>query len=96
MDTIITIAVRELVEFVLRGGSIDNRFGGLDRMAEGSRIHRRLQKAAGESYQAEVPLSLESRCGALRLLVEGRADGVYTDGEGRWWMRLRPPARRWN
>ena len=82
MDTIITIAVRELVEFVLRGGSIDNRFGGLDRMAEGSRIHRRLQKAAGESYQAEVPLSLESRCGALRLLVEGRADGVYTDGEG--------------
>ena len=33
MDTIITIAVRELVEFVLRGGSIDNRVGGLDRMA---------------------------------------------------------------
>ena len=29
-----------------------------------------------------LPLSLESRCGALRLLVEGRADGVYTDGEG--------------
>ena len=54
-----TLPVRELVEFVLRGGSIDNRFGGVDRMAAGSRIHRKLQKAAGDGYQAEVPLSLE-------------------------------------
>ncbi len=82
MQNTMTLPVRELVEFVLRGGSIDNRFGGVDRMAEGSRIHRKLQKAAGDGYQAEVPLSLESVWGDLRIKVEGRADGLYTDEEG--------------
>ena len=42
----IRLAVRELVEFVLRRGSIDSRFSGFDRANEGSRIHRKLQKAA--------------------------------------------------
>lgn len=48
----IRLAVRELVEFVLRRGSIDSRFSGFDRANEGSRIHRKLQKAAGDSYKA--------------------------------------------
>lgn len=82
MQNTMILPVRELVEFVLRGGSIDNRFGGVDRMAEGSRIHRKLQKAAGDGYQAEVPLFLESVWGDLRIKVEGRADGLYTDEEG--------------
>lgn len=82
MQNTMILPVRELVEFVLRGGSIDNRFGGVDRMAEGSRIHRKLQKAAGDGYQAEVPLSLESVWGDIRIKVEGRADGLYTDEEG--------------
>ena len=83
MQNTMTLPVRELVEFVLRGGSIDNRFGGVDRMAEGSRIHRKLQKAAGDGYQAEVPLSLESVWGDLRIK------------RGWWWMRSKPLARRW-
>ena len=78
----IVLSVRELVEFVLRGGSIDNRFGGLDRAQEGSRIHRRLQKQGGEQYQAEVSLSLECVCGDHPMLIEGRADGVITDENG--------------
>ena len=44
----IRLSVRELVEFLLRTGSIDSRFTGFDRANEGARIHRRLQKAAGE------------------------------------------------
>ena len=55
----IRLSVRELVEFLLRTGSIDSRFTGFDRANEGARIHRRLQKAAGEGYAAEVFLTAE-------------------------------------
>lgn len=78
----VTISVRELVEFIMRSGSIDNRYGGLDRALEGARIHRRLQKAGGENYQAEVSLSLESPFKGYTLLVEGRADGIIRDENG--------------
>ena len=54
----LTLPIRRLVEFLLRTGSIDSRFTGFDRANEGARIHRRLQKAAGEGYAAEVFLSL--------------------------------------
>ena len=48
----IHLPIRQLVEFLLRTGSIDSRFAGFDRANEGARIHRKLQKAAGEGYQA--------------------------------------------
>ena len=38
----ITLPVRQLVEFLRRVGSIDNRFTGFDRANEGARIHRKL------------------------------------------------------
>ena len=40
----LTLPVRQLVEFLLRTGSIDNRFTGFDRALEGARLHRKLQK----------------------------------------------------
>ena len=55
----IHLPIRQLVEFLLRTGSIDSRFAGFDRTNEGARIHRKLQKTAGEGYQAEVFLSAE-------------------------------------
>jgi Rad3-related DNA helicase len=82
MSKRISISVRYLVEFILRSGSIDNRFGSFDRAYEGSRIHRLLQKAAGANYQAEVTLSLDNDFGDYILTVEGRADGIITDDEG--------------
>ena len=48
------LPIRQLVEFLLRTGSIDSRFTGFDRALEGAHIHRKLQKAAGDGYQAEV------------------------------------------
>lgn len=53
----IRLAVRQLVEFLLRRRDIDSRFAGFDRALEGARIHRRLQKQGGEGYAAEVFLS---------------------------------------
>lgn len=61
----VSLSVRELVEFILASGSIDNR-GGSDlyqRANEGARLHRKLQKRSrsqyGEIYQPEVTLSDE-------------------------------------
>jgi len=82
MQKTVTISVRDLVEFLMRGGNIDNRFGGFDRALEGTRIHRKLQKAEGENYQAEVYLSLEKDCGDFTLVLEGRADGILRDENG--------------
>ena len=78
----ITLPVRQLVEFLRRVGSIDNRFTGFDRANEGARIHRKLQKAAGEGYQAEVFLSAEREACGIAFTLEGRADGIFTDENG--------------
>ncbi len=87
MEKAIKISVRNLVEFILRSGDIDNRRGGMsdkDAMQEGSRIHRKLQKAQKGDYQAEVPLSLTEAVldtctgETIELTVEGRADGIFT------------------
>ncbi len=82
----LTISVRALVEFIMRGGSIDNRISGYDpdRAVEGIQIHKKLQKAlsAGVIYEPEVTLSLEYDFGAYVLHIDGRADGVITDSDG--------------
>lgn len=78
----INISVRNLVEFILKSGDLDNRRSGKGQtaMQEGSRIHRKIQKRMGSEYSAEVPLSIEipiSRDEVDFLLkIEGRADGV--------------------
>lgn len=78
----VTISVKNLVEFLLRQGSIDTRGSGsgIDRALEGSRIHRKLQKADaqtyGDAYQSEIPLSILHQEQDLSFLIEGRADGI--------------------
>lgn len=79
MKNSIVLSVRELVEFILRSGSIDSRFGGFDRAKEGARIHRKLQKAEKDSYQPEVRLSNTMELDGYVFRVSGRADGIYTE-----------------
>lgn len=78
-ENIIRISVRTLVEFLLRGGSLDTQAGASSEaaMLEGARIHRRLQKKAGGGYQAEVPLRMDVPVGQAVLRLEGRADGIF-------------------
>lgn len=78
----IRLSVRSLVEFLLRSGSLDNHYGGAERMAEGARIHRRLQKQAGEGYQKEVSFTDETEMEEFHFHIEGRADGVFFDENG--------------
>ena len=87
MSEQVTVSVRNLVEFILRGGDIDNSrgFKDPDAMQEGSRIHRKIQKAMPSGYAAEVSLKtelpLEDGEDVLMLTVEGRADGVWLRDE---------------
>lgn len=81
----IKISVRNLVEFVLRSGDIDNRrgrSGQKEAMQEGSRIHRKIQRRMGASYQPEVPLKIEMQKEKYQLIVEGRADGIIIEDAG--------------
>ena len=78
----IRLPIRQLVEFLLRTGSIDSRFTGFDRALEGARIHRKLQKAAGEGYEAEVSLSSDHEVDGITFTLEGRADGIFTNKNG--------------
>lgn len=74
----IRVSVRQLVEFILREGSIDNRkSGGADTaMQEGSRIHRMLQRRMGSEYYSEVGLMYTWSTPDYDIIIEGRADGI--------------------
>lgn len=76
----IRISVRNLVEFILRSGDIDNRFqGGTENaMAEGSRIHRSIQRRMGAEYEAEFFLRHIYETENYNIIIEGRADGIIT------------------
>ncbi len=77
------ISVRALVEFILRSGNIESGFASNARALEGTRLHQKLQKAEKEGYEKEVvfqkivPLKED-----VELLIEGRADGIYTNPAG--------------
>ncbi len=78
----IKISVRNLVEFILRSGDIDNRYGKAaqkEAMQEGSRIHRKIQKQMGSSYQPEVALKIQVGREQYTIAIEGRADGVIVE-----------------
>ena len=78
----IRISVRNLVEFILRGGDIDSRRGAgreKEAMLEGSRLHRKIQRRMGAGYEAEVSLKHEFSMGEISLSLEGRADGIFEE-----------------
>ena len=81
----IRISVRNLVEFIMRSGDIDNRHSGKaseKAMQEGSRIHRMIQRRAGSAYEAEVPMKYSYVTERYTITIEGRADGVITTTTG--------------
>ena len=60
-ERVIRISVRNLVEFILREGDIDNRISGSmekDAMLQGGRMHRKIQRRRGPEYHAEYALKI--------------------------------------
>lgn len=81
-QTVLRISVRNLLEFLLRSGDLDNRYGGrreTEAMQAGSRLHRKIQGRMGSGYQAEVSLKRQVELGELCVSIEGRADGIWEE-----------------
>ena len=84
MDHRVRLSVRNLVEFIMRSGDLDNRrSSSADReaMLAGGRIHRKIQKQMGDNYEAEVALKVMVPLDEIELILEGRADGILKEGE---------------
>lgn len=76
------MSVRNLVEFILRSGDIDNRKASSpDAMQEGGRIHRMIQRKMGPQYHAEVGLRFVYPAGQYDIVIEGRADGIIIEAK---------------
>ncbi|MCX7745868.1 MAG: ATP-dependent DNA helicase [Clostridia bacterium] len=78
----VKISIRNLVELILRSGNLDSRFSGSSRAQEGIKLHQKIQKAGGETYNPEVSLSFSVEYPELTITVEGRADGIITEDKG--------------
>ncbi|MCL2253881.1 MAG: ATP-dependent DNA helicase [Lachnospiraceae bacterium] len=74
----IQISVRNLVEFILRSGNIDNRrFTVVEvAMQEGGRIHRMIQRRMGSDYHAEVSVKYRYETDNYTIIIDGRIDGI--------------------
>jgi len=84
MKETVRVSVRNLVEFILRSGDLDNRRGGFadkEAMAKGSRLHRKIQKQMGGEYMAEVSLSHVVEYADFSIVIEGRADGIINKAD---------------
>ena len=76
------LAVRKIIELVMRCGSIDSRFDDGSSMSRGSAAHRKLQQAAGGGYKKEVSLKLITEIDSTPVQLTGRADGIITAPDG--------------
>lgn len=78
-DGLVNISVRELVEFVLRSGSIFASFVSRARAVEGTMAHKKIQSTMDVNYEKEVKLVHECEVSGIAFVIEGRADGIIRD-----------------
>ncbi|HEY8363534.1 MAG TPA: ATP-dependent DNA helicase [Tissierellaceae bacterium] len=77
MKNQIRVSIRNLIEFILRSGDIDNSFMSMSRALEGTKAHQKIQKSYGPEYMKEVTLRHNIDYGDFEIQLEGRADGIY-------------------
>jgi DNA excision repair protein ERCC-2 len=82
--TILTVQVRELVEFVHRTGDLggDGLFMGPKRALAGTLGHQWLQKSRPAHYQKEIRLSHDVENEEFVLRIQGRLDGLFVEDSG--------------
>lgn len=81
-NVIIKESVRGIVEYVLKSGSLDDRYTSRGRAIEGTIAHTKLQKDNAnvyEDYEKEVVLKCQFDVENIILDVEGRADGIIKE-----------------
>lgn len=91
------IGVRELVEFTVRSGDLNPATQTSNNTAMlGSRIHRQIQDAHDEDgYESEVYLKQAETVAGQDYVIEGRADGVLTQGDDVLLEEIKTSARDW-
>lgn len=75
-------SVRGIIEYILKVGSLDDRYMGKNRALEGTIAHQKLQESNEEIYQnynREVKLSHEFIVDDITLIIDGRADGIIIE-----------------
>ncbi|CAA0097479.1 Uncharacterised protein [BD1-7 clade bacterium] len=77
----INVSVGELVEFSCQQGNLHQDTGPAVDPRAGIAAHKRVQKAGGKGYQAEVVVEFDYRMDDWLLKVSGRADGVIDRGD---------------
>ncbi|MQS77106.1 ATP-dependent DNA helicase, partial [Lactobacillus halodurans] len=72
------IGIRQLVEFVLRSGDLNETKNSQNTALNGARIHRRLQKSRSKDkdYESEVYLKTNVTMNDTEYVISGRADGI--------------------
>ena len=80
---VIKESVRGIIEYVLKQGSIDDRYTSTTRALEGTLAHQKLQGSNEKiysNYQKEVKLQEEFEIDKnIVLILDGRADGIIID-----------------
>lgn len=82
MQKSLHLSVHNVVDMLLRQGSIDNRVFTSSTMQEGTRLHSLFQNEQNQNYQSEVYLAATFVIDDVNFFVEGRADGVITGPDG--------------
>ena len=77
LKPVFNIAVRSLVEHLLRSGDLRHDFFGAARAVEGIRIHQRIQHQRPASYTAEIPVRHTVEADDFALCISGRIDGIF-------------------
>ncbi|WP_338208037.1 ATP-dependent DNA helicase [Lactiplantibacillus paraxiangfangensis] len=76
------IGIRQLVEFVLRQGDLNEVKNSQNTALNGAKIHRRLQSSRGEDYDSEVYLKKTVTMNGSDYVISGRADGIQLNDDG--------------
>jgi len=76
------IGIRQLVEFVLRQGDLNEVKNSQNTALNGANIHRQLQSTRGEDYESEVYLKQTVTMNDTEYVISGRADGVQLNDDG--------------
>ena len=76
MTNVKNLGVRKLIELTLRSGDLGVLMHSQNTAANGSRIHRRIQRRRGKTYHPEYYLAQRVQLDRHQFLIHGRADGI--------------------
>lgn len=94
MSVKVQAAVRHLVEYVYRSGSIESGYRSTSSLTEGTKAHQNIQRQYAEHDAKEVYLSVEVLLGdGLTLVIDGRCDGLLRRDEGMMIEEIKSTAR---